>query len=134
MNDSVCGTLPIDAHTHTHNQDLRFSLAEMAAGLLSSRLMVRHAARSLDSASHHAPELCAMAKLVATETCHDITNRALQLHGGYGYLKDFPVQQYLRDTRVHTILEGKTLPISYCYRVSCPACITLVSCVWCVYL
>ncbi|CAI8027465.1 Isobutyryl-CoA dehydrogenase, mitochondrial [Geodia barretti] len=78
----------------------------MAAGLLSSRLMVRHAARSLDSAHSHAPQLCAMAKLVATETCYDITNKALQLHGGYGYLKDYPVQQYMRDARVHTILEG----------------------------
>ncbi|CAI8027468.1 Isobutyryl-CoA dehydrogenase, mitochondrial [Geodia barretti] len=87
-------------------QHLRFTLADMAAGLLSSRLMVRHAARSLDSAHSHAPQLCAMAKLVATETCYDITNKALQLHGGYGYLKDYPVQQYMRDARVHTILEG----------------------------
>ena len=53
-------------------------------------------------------ELCAMAKLFATDTCYDITNEALQLHGGYGYLKDFPVQQYMRDTRVHKILEGKS--------------------------
>ena len=98
-------------------QHLRFTLADMAAGLLSSRLMVRHAARSLDSAHSHAPQLCAMAKLVATETCYDITNKALQLHGGYGYLKDYPVQQYMRDARVHTILEGKPLHY-YCCRKS----------------
>ena len=79
----------------------------MAAGLLSSRLMVRHAAQALDNSAPNAVELCAMAKLVATETCHDITCQALQLHGGYGYLTDFPVQQYLRDTRVHRILEGE---------------------------
>ena len=91
----------------------------MATGLLSSRLMVRHAARALDSASPNAAELCAMAKLAATDTCYDITNEALQLHGGYGYLKDFPVQQYMRDTRVHKILEGKTLVISV--RQRCPA-------------
>ena len=78
----------------------------MACGLLSSRLMVRHAARALDNNSSHTAELCAMAKLVATDTCYDITNEAIQLHGGYGYLKDFPVQQYMRDTRVHKILEG----------------------------
>lgn len=99
-------------------QYLRFKLAEMATGLLSSRLMVRHAARALDLASPNAAELCAMAKLAATDTCYDITNEALQLHGGYGFLKDFPVQQYMRDTRVHKILEGKTLVISVQQKVS----------------
>ena len=81
----------------------------MATGLLSSRLMVRHAARALDSSAPNTVQLCAMAKLAATDTCYDITNEALQLHGGYGYLKDYPVQQYMRDTRVHKILEGETL-------------------------
>ena len=47
-----------------------------------------------------------MAKLFATEKCFDICNQALQIHGGYGYLKDYPVQQYFRDCRVHMILEG----------------------------
>ena len=73
--------------------------------------MVRHAARALDSAGHNAIQLCAMAKLFATDTCYDITDAALQFHGGYGYLKDYPVQQYMRDTRVHKILEGEILSL-----------------------
>jgi len=78
----------------------------MATGLVASRLMVRHAARALQNNTSASRELCAMAKLFATDTCFDICNDALQLHGGYGYLKDYPVQQYMRDTRVHQILEG----------------------------
>ena len=81
-------------------------MAEMATDLVASRLMVRHAAASLDTLSPPHVALCAMAKLFATDKCFDICNNALQLHGGYGYLKDYPVQQYLRDTRVHQILEG----------------------------
>lgn len=68
--------------------------------------MVRKAAEALDEDSDNVAELCAMAKLFATDHCFTICNDALQLHGGYGYLKDYPVQQYMRDTRVHQILEG----------------------------
>ncbi len=78
----------------------------MATSLVASRLMVRNAAAALDSGSDHVVEMCAMAKLFATDHCFNICNDALQLHGGYGYLKDYPVQQYMRDTRVHQILEG----------------------------
>lgn len=78
----------------------------MATSLMASRLMVRAAAQALDSGGPATPELCAMAKLFATDHCFRITNDALQLHGGYGYLKDFAVQQFMRDTRVHQILEG----------------------------
>ena len=81
----------------------------MATGLVASRLMVRNAARALQENVPSTVELCSMAKLFATDTCFNICNDALQLHGGYGYLKDFPVQQYMRDTRVHQILEGKHL-------------------------
>ena len=49
---------------------------------------------------------CAMAKRFATDTCFAICDEALQLHGGYGYLRDFPLERYLRDVRVHQILEG----------------------------
>uniref|UniRef100_A0A1I8INA6 Isobutyryl-CoA dehydrogenase, mitochondrial n=1 Tax=Macrostomum lignano TaxID=282301 RepID=A0A1I8INA6_9PLAT len=87
-------------------QALQFQLAEMAAQLVSSRLLVRQAAQSLDSGDPGAPAVCALAKLHATEQCFDVCNRALQLFGGYGYLLDFPVQQYLRDSRVNCILEG----------------------------
>ncbi|XP_078464376.1 isobutyryl-CoA dehydrogenase, mitochondrial isoform X1 [Lampetra fluviatilis] len=88
------------------NQYLQFRLAEMATSLVASRLMIRNAARALDLGDPAAVPLCAMAKLFATDECFKICNQALQMHGGYGYLKDYPVQQYMRDTRVHQILEG----------------------------
>ncbi|XP_033740250.1 isobutyryl-CoA dehydrogenase, mitochondrial-like [Pecten maximus] len=87
-------------------QYLQFRLAEMATNLVVSRNMVRTAARSLDENWPERVILCSMAKLFATEECSKICNDAIQLHGGYGYLKDYPVQQYTRDTRVHQILEG----------------------------
>jgi len=49
---------------------------------------------------------CAMAKKFATDKCFDIVNDALQMHGGYGYLQDYPIERFLRDLRVHQILEG----------------------------
>ena len=79
----------------------------MATKLLGSRLMVRSAAVALDENADNAVELCAMAKLFATDNCFEICNESLGMHGGYGYLKDYPVQQFMRDTRVHQILEGK---------------------------
>ncbi|RKP25568.1 mitochondrial isobutyryl-CoA dehydrogenase [Syncephalis pseudoplumigaleata] len=87
-------------------QYTQFEMAEMAANLNASRLMVREAARLLDEQSPMATSYCAMAKLFATDQCFKICNQALQLHGGYGYLKDYPVQQWMRDSRVHQILEG----------------------------
>lgn len=87
-------------------QHLQFKLADMATSLVASRLMVRKAATALDEGHGNVVELCAMAKLFATDQCFTICNDALQLHGGYGYLKDYPVQQFMRDTRVHQILEG----------------------------
>ncbi|KAI9595036.1 mitochondrial isobutyryl-CoA dehydrogenase [Syncephalis fuscata] len=86
-----------------HNQ---FKMAEMAADLNASRLMVRQAARLLEQGAPMATSYCAMAKVFATDRCFDVCNQALQLHGGYGYLKDYPVQQWVRDCRVHQILEG----------------------------
>ena len=87
-------------------QYLQFKLAEMASSLMASRLLVRNAALALENNHKYVVTLCSMAKLFATEKCFDVTNEALQLHGGYGYLKDYPVQQYMRDCRVHIILEG----------------------------
>ena len=144
-------------------QYLQFQLAEMAARLVASRLMIRTAATALQEEREDAVVLCAMAKLLATDECFavsagalallgaqdvvafcsllgcylrrqllrrgpcgcswggapsrdlrfltpfslQICNQALQMHGGYGYLKDYAVQQYVRDSRVHQILEGK---------------------------
>jgi hypothetical protein len=87
-------------------QALQFKLADMATDLEASRLMVRRAAAALDAKSTDATKLCAMAKRFATDAGFDIANQALQLHGGYGYLKDYPLERIVRDLRVHQILEG----------------------------
>ncbi len=87
-------------------QALQFKLADMATDLDAARLMLWRAASSLDAGLSEATMQCAMAKRLATDTGFHVANEALQLHGGYGYLKDFPIERYLRDLRVHQILEG----------------------------
>ena len=87
-------------------QALQFRLADMATDLDAARLMVWRAATSLDSEDPEATLHCAMAKRFATDARFKVCNEALQLHGGYGYLKDLPIERYLRDVRVHQILEG----------------------------
>ncbi|XP_053502557.1 isobutyryl-CoA dehydrogenase, mitochondrial isoform X1 [Ictalurus furcatus] len=89
-----------------NSQFLQFKLAEMATKLVASRLLVRQAAVALQENRADAVPLCSMAKLFATDECFAICNQALQIHGGYGYLKDYAVQQFVRDIRVHQILEG----------------------------
>jgi len=78
----------------------------MATELEASRMMTYRAADALDNGAANVGSLCAMAKRYATDACSNIANDALQLHGGYGYLKDYPVEQIVRDLRVHQILEG----------------------------
>ncbi|MDB5495646.1 MAG: Acyl-CoA dehydrogenase, partial [Phenylobacterium sp.] len=87
-------------------QGLQWRLADMATDLEAARLMVRRAAHALDHKSPKATQYCAMAKRFATDAGFDIANQALQLHGGYGYLRDFPLERIVRDLRVHQILEG----------------------------
>jgi alkylation response protein AidB-like acyl-CoA dehydrogenase len=87
-------------------QALQFKLADMATELDAARLMLRRAACSLDKGDPDATLHCAMAKRLATDAGFRTAHEALQLHGGYGYLKDFPIERYLRDVRVHQILEG----------------------------
>ena len=87
-------------------QTLQFYIADMASELESSRLMLYRAASMLDDNKVGTTAAAAMAKRISTDAGFDIVNRALQLHGGYGYLKDFPIERYLRDLRVHQILEG----------------------------
>ncbi len=87
-------------------QALRFKLADMVTEIEAARLMLRRGAASLDRGDPEATMHCAMAKRFATDTGFWICNEALQLFGGYGYLKDFPIERYLRDVRVHQILEG----------------------------
>jgi len=87
-------------------QALQFKLADMATALEASRLMVHRAAALLDRGDTEATMHCAMAKRFATDAGFDVCNEALQLHGGYGYLRDYPLERFLRDVRVHQILEG----------------------------
>jgi hypothetical protein len=87
-------------------QALRFKIADMATDLEAARLMVRRAAAAVDAGDPQSTKLCAMAKRFATDAGFDIANQALQLHGGYGYLKDYPLERIVRDLRVHQILEG----------------------------
>lgn len=87
-------------------QALQFKLADMATDLDAARLMVHRAAASLDAGHPDATKHCAMAKRFATDICHRICDEALQLHGGYGYIKDTQVERFVRDLRVHRILEG----------------------------
>ncbi|MDD3836375.1 MAG: acyl-CoA dehydrogenase family protein [Phenylobacterium sp.] len=87
-------------------QALQFKLADMATELEAARLMVRRAAAALDARDPQATKLCAMAKRFATDAGFSVANEALQLHGGYGYLRDYPLERIVRDLRVHQILEG----------------------------
>ena len=87
-------------------QALQFKLADMLTHIVASRQMVRLAAGMLDSGHPQAGVYCAMAKRFATDHGFQACLDAQQLHGGYGYLKDYPLERLVRDTRVHQILEG----------------------------
>ncbi len=87
-------------------QALQFRIADMAIKLDTAQLMIHRAAASLDKKSPDATFHCAMAKCYATDVCFDVCNDVLQLFGGYGYLKDYPIERQFRDLRVHQILEG----------------------------
>ncbi|MBF9264040.1 acyl-CoA dehydrogenase family protein [Paracidovorax cattleyae] len=87
-------------------QALQFKLADMATQLVAARQMVRLAASKLDAGARDASTYCAMAKRFATDAGFDVVNEALQLHGGYGYIREYPLERLLRDARVHQILEG----------------------------
>jgi alkylation response protein AidB-like acyl-CoA dehydrogenase len=87
-------------------QNTQFKLADMTTDLVAARQMVRLAAFKLDSGNAEASIYCAMAKRFATDVCFNICNDALQLHGGYGYIKEYPLERHVRDSRVHQILEG----------------------------
>lgn len=87
-------------------QALRFRLADYATELEAARLMVHRAAVAVGAKEPRATTLAAMAKRFATDVGFEVVNGCLQLHGGYGYLNDHPVERILRDVRVHQILEG----------------------------
>ena len=87
-------------------QALQFKLADMATELVAARQMVRLAASKLDAGAPDASTYCAMAKRFATDAGFMVCNEALQLHGGYGYIREYPLERLMRDARVHQILEG----------------------------
>jgi len=87
-------------------QALQFRVADYAAELEAARLMVRRAATAVTGREPGATTLAAMAKRIATDVGFEVVNGCLQLHGGYGYLRDHPIERVLRDVRVHQILEG----------------------------
>lgn len=87
-------------------QALQFKLADMATELVAARQMVRLAAFKLDSGDPEATAYCAMAKRFATDIGFSVCDSALQLHGGYGYIREYPLERHFRDVRVHQILEG----------------------------
>jgi alkylation response protein AidB-like acyl-CoA dehydrogenase len=88
------------------SEALRFRLADMATELAAARALLHQAAEALDHKDAQAPRLIAMAKRFATDTGFRIADRALQLHGGYGYLHEYGIEKIVRDLRVHQILEG----------------------------
>ncbi len=92
--------------TLSQMQALQFRLADMAIELVAARQMIRLAASKLDAGSADATTYCAMAKRFATDVGFKVCNDALQLHGGYGYIREYPLERLVRDTRVHQILEG----------------------------
>ena len=85
---------------------IRFTLADMATALETSRILLWRAASALDADAPDKVELCAMAKRYVTDACYEVADQALQLHGGYGYLKEYGLEKIVRDLRVHRILEG----------------------------
>jgi len=87
-------------------QNTQFELADMATDLEAARLMVLRGAWAIDTGHSEKTKWCAMAKRLTTDACFQIADQALQLHGGYGYLKDYPLERIVRDLRVHRILEG----------------------------
>src|SRR5947208_5159302 len=87
-------------------QALGFRIADYVTQIEASRLMLHRAASALDRGEPAATRLAAMAKRLATDVGFEVVNGCLQLHGGYGYLRDHPIERVLRDLRVHQILEG----------------------------
>jgi alkylation response protein AidB-like acyl-CoA dehydrogenase len=87
-------------------QALQFKLADMVTELVAARQMIRLAASKIDNNHPDKTTYCAMAKRFATDVGFNVCSEALQLHGGYGYIKEYPIERFMRDTRVHQILEG----------------------------
>ena len=87
-------------------QTIQFTLADMETELQAARMLLYGAAVKVTAGAHDKSKFAAMAKRIATDYGMSIADRALQLHGGYGYLQDYPIERFFRDLRVHRILEG----------------------------
>jgi alkylation response protein AidB-like acyl-CoA dehydrogenase len=87
-------------------QNTQFTLADMATELEAARALLYLAAAKVTAGAPDKTKFAAMAKRLATDTGSSVVDRALQLHGGYGYLQDYPIERFWRDLRVHSILEG----------------------------
>jgi alkylation response protein AidB-like acyl-CoA dehydrogenase len=87
-------------------QNTQFTLADMATELEAARALLYLAATKVSAGSADSTRFAAMAKRFATDVGSAVVDRALQLHGGYGYLQDYPIERFFRDLRVHSILEG----------------------------
>ncbi|MEZ6037065.1 MAG: acyl-CoA dehydrogenase family protein [Planctomycetota bacterium] len=87
-------------------QGVQWMLADMATQIEAARQLVHHAARAIDSGHKHVSKLSAMCKLMATDTAMKVTTDCVQLFGGYGFCKDFPIEKYMRDAKITQIYEG----------------------------
>jgi alkylation response protein AidB-like acyl-CoA dehydrogenase len=87
-------------------QNTQFMLADMETELQAARMLLYVAAAKVTANAPDKSKFAAMAKRLATDTGSSVVDRALQLHGGYGYLQDYPIERFWRDLRVHSILEG----------------------------
>jgi len=87
-------------------QNTQFTLADMETELQAARMLLYAAAVKVTDNAPDKTRFAAMAKRLATDTGSSVADRALQLHGGYGYLMDYPIERFWRDLRVHRILEG----------------------------
>jgi butyryl-CoA dehydrogenase len=87
-------------------QGIQWMLADMATQIEAARQLVHHAARTIDSGHKHISKLSAMCKLMATDTAMSVTTDCVQLFGGYGFCKDYPIEKYMRDAKITQIYEG----------------------------
>jgi butyryl-CoA dehydrogenase len=87
-------------------QGIQWMLADMATRIEAARQLVYAAARAIDAGAKHVSKMAAMAKVFATDTAMSVTTDAVQLFGGYGYCKDYPIEKYMRDAKITQIYEG----------------------------
>jgi len=87
-------------------QGIQWMLADMGTQIEAARQLVHHAARVIDSGHRHISKVSAMCKLMATDVAMKVTTDAVQLFGGYGYCKDYPIEKYMRDAKITQIYEG----------------------------